>query len=173
VPTADVAVGVAAPMKSETMGVLTNKILTLTLDLPRIDTLVVTFAYPKHENVITETVQRINFVPTCYDGDIKEYYPTRRDSVLLPAPCYRTSIVIHDGASGGPVFSPSGSVFGINSTGFDGTEISFVSRVHEIFSLTIDDVAMKEGAPPRSVSVLELALAGFIVIKPPLRNPDR
>jgi hypothetical protein len=168
-PSADVAVGVAAPMRSNATGrPVTNPVLTLTLVPASIDTKVVTYAYPKHANVVTDIGQQLNFTPAYYDGDIKEYYPAGRDRVLLPEPCYRTSILIHGGASGGPVFSRSGCVFGINSTGIDGTEISYVSRINEIFALTIDDVAMIEGAPASSVSVVEIARAGHIIVEPPL-----
>jgi hypothetical protein len=168
-PTADVAVGVAAPMKSNATGLpLTNPVLTLTLVPASIDTRAVTYAYPKHANVISDSAQQINFTPAYYDGDIKEYYPYGRDRVLLPEPCYRTSILIHGGASGGPVFSRSGWVFGINSTGIDGTDISYVSRINEIFALNIDDVAMEEGALSRTVSVIEIAQAGHIIVEPQL-----
>ncbi|HEX6718881.1 MAG TPA: serine protease [Pyrinomonadaceae bacterium] len=165
-PTADVTVGVAAPMKSNTTGLhLTNKVLTLTLVPPGVDARVVTYAYPKHANLITDTRQQINFIPTFYDGDIKEYYPNGRDSVLLPEPCYRTSIRIHGGASGGPVFSRSGSVFGVNSTGIDGTDISYVSRIDEILALTIDGVAIEAGEPASPVTVLQMVDAGYLIVR--------
>ena len=167
-PIADVAVGVAAPMKRNKDGEpLTNPIFTLTLVPPGGEARIMTFAYPKHTNVIDGDVQVINFCPTYYDGEIKEYFPKGRDRVLLPAPCYRTSILIHGGASGGPVFSRSGCVFGVNSTGVDGTDISFVSRINEIFDLTVDDAVIGEG-PPRSIPVIEIARAGGILVRPPL-----
>lgn len=166
--TADVAVGVAAPMNRDQDGKpLTNPVLTLTLVRPNLDARVVTYAYPKHANRILDSAQIINFTPTWYDGNVKEYYPAGRDRVLLPAPCYRTSILIHGGASGGPVFSRSGCVFGVNSTGVDGTDISFVSRIDEIFSLTIEGVSMGS-EPPRSVPLIDITRAGHIIVSPPL-----
>src|SRR5438552_10024489 len=110
-PVADVAVGVAAPMNDPSGKPLTNPVLTLNLVPPDLNSRVVTFAYPKHSNRITNNVQPIDVRPTFYDGDITEYFPAGRDRVLLPAPCYRTSMIIHGGASGGPVFSRSGGVF--------------------------------------------------------------
>jgi len=170
---ADVAVGVAAPMKRKQDGKpLINPVLTLTFVPPDLDARVVTFAYPKHANEILDNAQIISLMPTWYDGDVKEYYPTGRDRVLLPAPCYRTSIIIHGGASGGPVFSRSGCVFGVNSTGIDGTDISFVSRINEIFSLTIEGVSMGS-EPPRSVPISEIIRAGHISVSPPLFGPRR
>jgi hypothetical protein len=166
--TADVAVGVAAPMTRNQDGKpLINPVLTLTFVAPDLDARVVTFAYPRHANQFLDNAQIINLMPTWYDGDVKEYYPTGRDRVLLPAPCYRTSIIIHSGASGGPVFSRSGYVFGVNSTGIDGTDISFVSRINEIFNLTIEDVVMGS-APPRTVPISEIIRAGHISVIPPL-----
>jgi hypothetical protein len=166
--TADVAVGVAAPMTRNRDGQpLTNLVLTLTFEPPDVGARIVTFAYPKHSNQIANGTQTFKLEPTWYDGDIKEYYATGRDRVLLPAPCYRTSIIIHGGASGGPVFSRSGWVFGVNSTGVDGTDISFVSRINEIFNLTIEDVVMGS-APPRSVPISEIIRAGHISVVPPL-----
>jgi Trypsin-like peptidase domain len=168
-PTADVAVGVAAPMKRTRDGEpLTNPILTLTLAPPDLNARVMTFAYPKHVNVtLSGGVQIVHVGPAYYDGDISEYFPAGHDRLLLSAPCYQTSMIIHSGASGGPVFSRTGAVFGVNSTGIDGTDISFVSRINEIFELAIDDVDMGDG-PPRSVPVLEIARAGHIIVRPPL-----
>jgi S1-C subfamily serine protease len=73
-------------------------------------------------------------------------------------------MIIHGGASGGPVFSRSGGVFGLNSTGMDGTDISFVSRINEIFELVVDDGQMGSERP-RSVPVAEIARAGHIVVR--------
>jgi hypothetical protein len=55
----------------------------------------------------------------------------------------------------------------VNSTGIEGTEISFVSRLHEIFQLKIDDVILGNAAPA-SVPVIEMARAGAIIVNPPL-----
>jgi Trypsin-like peptidase domain len=110
-PIADVAVGVAAPMNRNSDSTpLTNPVLTLTVVPPDLQTRVVTYAYPRYANITVDGVQMINVMPRFYDGDITEYLPTGRDRILLPGPCYRTNIAIHHCASGGPVFSPSGTV---------------------------------------------------------------
>jgi hypothetical protein len=167
-PVADVSVGVAAPMTRNSDGTpLTNPVLRLTLVPPSLQARIVTYEYPKYSNTTVEGVRCINMVPTYYDGDLIEYLETGRDRVLLPGPCYRTSIIIHHGASGGPVFSRSGAVFAVNSTGFDGTEDSYMSRINEIFALTIDDVVMND-QPSRSVRIIEMARAGHIIVSPPL-----
>lgn len=168
-PIADVGVGVAAPMSRNSDGApLANPVLRLTLMPPKLLARVVTYAYPRYANVTVDSIQRINVMPTWYDGDIIEYLPTGRDRVLLPGPCYRTNIVIHHGASGGPVFSRDGGVFAVNSTGFDGTDVSYVSRINEILDLTIDDVVM-DRPPSRSVKIIEMARAGHVLVNPPIQ----
>jgi hypothetical protein len=83
---------------------LTNPVLTLSLVPPDLNSRAVILAFPKHSNRIINNVQFIDIRPTFYDGDITEYFPAGRDRVLLPAPCYRPSMIIHGGASGGPSF---------------------------------------------------------------------
>lgn len=125
---ADVSVGVAKPARHNITGEpLPNKIVTLTVVPPIPGARVATYAYPK--TVARES--ELHFFPAFYDGLMEEHFPDGRDKVIHPAPCYRTSIHVHGGASGGPVFRPDGDVFGINSTGIDGTDVSFVSRVDE------------------------------------------
>ena len=99
--------------------------------------LVATYAYPNAIIQSAETGQLLSFNPEFYEGRIVEYLANGRDRVMLPGPCYRTDMVIHHGTSGAPVAGPSGRVFGINSTGFDGTDDFYVSRIDEIFSLEI------------------------------------
>ncbi len=160
---ADVAVGVAAPMEHRVhKQPLINPVVTLDMGSPVIGTRVVTYAYPKHSNIIEADFQRVDFKPTWYDGYLNEYLPHGRDNVLLPGFCFRTSIHIHSGASGGPVYGPSGRVFGVNSTGIDGTDISYASSVADIRLLLIHDVSIG-GLPPRPVRISELIDAGHIL----------
>lgn len=164
---ADVTVGVAASVKWQGSP-LKNPILGLTLVPPNINARVATYAYPKHKNVLGEDGRQIlALAPTFYDGDLVAYFPKGRDSVLLPGPCYQTSITVHGGASGGPVFDQNGEVFGINSTGIMGADISFVSNIKEIFDLAVDGVSI-DGGPPRRTLVRDIAHARHIVVKPPI-----
>jgi Trypsin-like peptidase domain len=166
--TADVALGAAAPMTHNKDGTpLTNRVLTLTTNGLESWARVVTYAYPKHLSIVVDGAQTIHFKPTYYDGNVVTFFPNGRDRVMLPGPCYQTTMIVHGGASGGPVFGKSGSVFGVNSTGYDDTDISFVSRIYEIFDLTIDGIVMTPGTAPCSVSVKEMAQAGHIIVNPP------
>jgi hypothetical protein len=162
----DVAVGVAAPMKHKVDGsMLMNQVLTLDSNIPERGTRIVTYAYPKNSNELVEGKQNITFEPRYYDGRLEEYLPDGRDGVMLPSSCYRTSIIIHSGASGGPVFSPNGYVFGVNSTGYDGTDISYVSSIRDIFDLSIDDVQIDDG-PVQSITIRELSRIGQVIVNP-------
>jgi len=158
---ADVAVGVAMPMHHKTTGApMPNKILTLAAAPPAIGSAVSTYAYPK-TTVERGKPQVIRFEPGFFDGSLLEHLPFGRDKVILPGPCYRTSIVIHGGASGGPVIGPSGRVFAINSTGFEANDLSYVSCISEVLDLAIPDVILPGNLTPRITTLRELAELGF------------
>ena len=71
-------------------------------------------------------------------------------------------MVIHGGASGGPVVGLSGTVFGVNSTGFENDDVSFVSPISEIMDLRIPQIVMPGSPEPRTVTVRELKERGFV-----------
>jgi hypothetical protein len=159
---ADVAVGVAMPMHhNETGKPMPNKILTIASNPPPVGSAVCTYAYPK---TIIEPgkPQVVRFEPGFYDGILVEHFPHGRDQVLLPGACFRTSMVVHGGASGGPVVGPSGTAFAINSTGFDDDTISYVSCVSQVLDLAIPGVILPGNATPQSVTVRQLRDRGFV-----------
>jgi hypothetical protein len=167
-PIADVAVGVAAPMQNnKTEQPLNNPYMFLDFKEVSVGSNVVTYAYPRFSCTQEGTSQKVEFNATYYDGYIREYFPNGRDKVVLPGPCYQTSIHIHGGASGGPVFGPNGLVFGINSTGIDGTDISYVSRTSDILHLRVDDVLVNDVS--RSVLVYDFIRAQQPVPNTPVR----
>ena len=102
--TADISVGVAAPMKNNKTGKpLMNKMLTLTSKIGKLGSKVFTYAYPR--TVINNAeVKQLHFYADYYDGEIQEYYLNGRDRVLMPGASFSTSMYVHGGASGGPVF---------------------------------------------------------------------
>jgi hypothetical protein len=167
----DVAIGVAAPMKTRDGSSLQNKILQLTTIPAPVGARIVTYAFPKHAIEARDGLSVINVVPAWYDGIVEEYYPAGRDRVVLPARCYRTSMAIHGGASGGPVFTRSGWVFGVNSTGFDGTDVSYVSSVADVLGLPVDDVSLDD-QEARRVMISELSAKGHVVWRPPLADVE-
>ena len=156
-PDADVAVGICHNMSHRVTGEpLYNKIAPLSLYLPLTNEHVYTFAYPGTK-VKKTAITNVTFNAKFYAGRIEEYHPDGRDKILLPFPCYRTSIVLHGGSSGGPVFCQNGKVFGINSTGFDGSDnISYVSRIHDTLGLKIRNVVMPNETEPRNIALTDL-----------------
>ncbi|MFA6002775.1 MAG: hypothetical protein WC881_01770 [Elusimicrobiota bacterium] len=100
--------------------------------------------------------------PTANQTDLRQY-PKGRDSCMLPTACFRTSMGIKGGASGGPVFDYRGYVFAINSSGVDGTSISFVSSIFSVFPVWISDVRIPRQAPSVSrVRIDQLREWGFV-----------
>lgn len=160
---ADIAVGVAAPMHHNTTGApMPNKILTLAAKPPLVGSNVCTYAYPK--TVIEPgKPQVVRFEPGFFDGLLLEHLPSGRDTVILPGPCFRTSIVIHGGASGGPVVDANGTVFAVNSTGFEDDDLSYVSCISQVLDLAITGVALPGDPAPRTTTVRELRDRGFVL----------
>lgn len=163
-PSCDVAVGkLVAAIDPATNELVINNKVTLTTIPPPIGEHVATFAYPNTVIESTAAGQSLHFNPDFYDGRLEESFP---DGVgLLSGPCYRTSMVIHSGASGGPVASPSRPVFAVNSTGMNGMEISHVSRIDEILSLSMV-INYEDGQ--ETISIAELVRIGKIRFDPPL-----
>ncbi|MEP7151466.1 MAG: trypsin-like peptidase domain-containing protein [Nitrospira sp.] len=159
--TADVAIGLSCPsVHEETRRSLVDVRVRLTTRQHIAGDVIATFAYPNTVIQATEAGQILSFNPEFYEGRVVEYLSNGRDRVMLPGPCYRTDMVIHHGASGGPVAGPSGKVFGINSTGFDGTDDFYISRIDEIFSL---EIATDESD---RISIQQLVNVGAVTVDP-------
>jgi hypothetical protein len=56
-----------------------------------------------------------------------------------------------------------GTVFAVNSTGYEDDIISYVSCISQILDLTIPQVALPGDAGPREVTVRELLDKGFVL----------
>ena len=159
--TADLAIGVVTPARhSETGELLSHPRVRITRRVHSIGDIVATYAYPNTVIEPRDEGQVLSFAPQFYEGQIVEYLPDGRDSVLLPGPCYRTDMVIHHGASGGPVAGPSGKVFGINATGWEGTDDFYFSRVDELLPLELHI-----GEDER-VTIQQLVDQGAVIVDP-------
>ena len=110
-------------------------------------------------------------------GVVREIYEWRRDSVMLPFPCYQVSARFDGGMSGGPVFDEYGSVCGIVCANLDGSHrdgepISYVTTLWPLFRLIID--ADRGDNYPRGIryAVIELARGGQVKVSdlPKLEN---
>jgi hypothetical protein len=74
-------------------------------------------------------------------------------------------MVIHGGASGGPVVNEAGHVFALNSTGFENSDVSYVSCLTPALDLAITDVMLPGDIKPRTTTLRELASRGFVFRK--------
>jgi trypsin-like peptidase len=128
---ADIGVALPYPAINPATGFpVIAPVCTMTATIPPIGSHIHTYAYPKTAVEETAGKLRVNFSAAYYEGRIEEYLPAGRDRVMLPGPCWRTSMTIHGGASGGPVFDERGRVFAINSTGF-----GYVSSIVPVFQV--------------------------------------
>jgi S1-C subfamily serine protease len=152
----DVAVLALMPPK-KTDAPLTNVVAPISTVMPRVGDPVFTCAHPK-THIVSQT--QIAFKAAFYKGEITKLYPHGRDASLMPGPCYETSMVIHGGASGAPVFDRRGLVIGINSTGFDETDVSFVSTVHPLFDIRVSEFVKGKKL---QISIRELAARGSVI----------
>jgi hypothetical protein len=109
-------------------------------ELP-IDHYIRSFAYPRSElgTVEENFVQNANFIGNWSEGLIEEYHPNGRDRVFLPGRCYRTSMPVLAGASGGPVFNEEGYIIGVNSTSFGEEPPSHITPLEGILDLQLFD----------------------------------
>lgn len=159
---ADVAVGVAIPMTHNTTGApMPNKVVALAKAPPSLGSTVCTYAYPK-STIVSGQPQVVHFEPGFFDGELLEHFPQGRDKVILLGPCFRTSMVIHGGASGGPVLGPNGTVFAVNSTGFEDDQVSYVSCISAALDLAITGIKLPGDVAPRNTTLRELIDRGFV-----------
>lgn len=171
---ADVSVGIAAPMHhTATKEPLLNKMMTLTAERPPLGTQVVTYAFGKSRKEMDGTKTKLMFGPRFSDGILIDYFPNGRDRSMIPWPVYETSVVIHGGASGGPVVGENGTVFAINTSGIDGQpDVSYVTPIDFILDAEIENVVLPPNPAPRTVQLRDLARRGSVAFKPafPQRN---
>jgi hypothetical protein len=164
-PRADVAIGYLSPLRHrETSEPYPNRVVTLSATYPRLGDHVVTFAYPK-TRVLAGPPHHLDFEPAYFAGKVVHHWPNGRDAVILPSACFQTTMVLHGGASGGPVFGPDGGAFGVNSTGFGEDELSFVSSVWDALDLPIPNLRFGRTAPVQNTSLRELISLGIIEVK--------
>jgi len=160
---ADIAIGYPYPMThNETGQSLATKFLALANRPCDVGTPIATYAYPK--TVVTESERRtVRFEPSYFTGRVVEHYPQGRDRFLLPGISYRTTMFLHGGSSGGPVFGTNGSVFAINSTAIDDQDVSFVTCISQALGLRIPNASLPGEDAPRDTTVYELGRNGIVI----------
>lgn len=161
----DIAIGICAEMKSPTRGILRNPIVSITTKDVEVDAPIFTYAYPDTSIGFAKKRQSIHINPHFYQGSIVEHFPERRDSAVITWPCYQTSMHIHGGASGGPVFGPNGKAFGINTSSLDpDTGTSYVTKINAALSLALTNLIIPPAKEPTPISLQELGRLGFAFI---------
>lgn len=174
-PTADVAFGVPRYecIDDASGNVVRPKVLSLTSRRPLIGAPVSTWAYPLHAVINSDEGKVFRLQPDFYDGVMEECFDDRGPSVKLTPPYFRTSINLHGGSSGGPVFDADGLVFGIASCSYDGaTDIAFVTPADALLSLEIPDHISDLATGGPTISLRRLAEQGLIVMDwSPTRSP--
>ncbi|MBB4373753.1 hypothetical protein GGD63_006581 [Bradyrhizobium sp. cir1] len=165
-PTADVAFGIPRyEFVDDTSGnVIKPKVLSLTSQMPEIGAKVSTWGYPLHRVIDDPAGQSVHLQPDFYDGVLEEYFLDRGPSAKLKPPYFRTSINLHGGSSGGPVFNAAGEVFGVASCSYDGaTDIAFVTPIGTLLELEIPEHISDSVKGGPTVSLRELVSRGRIV----------
>lgn len=164
-PTADVAFGIPRyEFVDDVSGnVIRPKVLSLSSQPPPIGTPVSTWAYPLHAVVDAEDGRVFRLQPDFYDGLLEDRFEDRGPSVKLKPPYFRTSINLHGGSSGGPVFDADGQVFGIASCSYDGaTDIAFVTPAGALLDLEIPEHISDSFASGSKITLRHLAERGLI-----------
>ncbi|MGY3532913.1 hypothetical protein ACVILK_003495 [Bradyrhizobium embrapense] len=173
--TADVAFGIPHyEIVNDSAGTtLRTKVLSFTSQAPSIGSSISTWAYPLHQvSDDGSGGQVLQLQPDFYDGILHELYEERGPSVKLKPPYYRTSINLHGGASGGPVFNTAGNVFGVASCSYDGaTDIAFVTPATALFEIDIPEHITDGAQTGPTVTLGELAARGQIAMMEGLSPP--
>jgi len=155
---ADVALGTL----DHPPGYVFNKVPKLTTNCPMIGHPIVTVGYDKDTMVSPES---IHVGPKYISGKFEEYLPTGRDRVMLPFPCYRSSMMMPGGASGGPVFDVHGHVFGINCANFEGTDISHLARIADVLDLTAHGMKFGPNEDPVDRTLRQLIDSRHVILR--------
>jgi hypothetical protein len=133
---------------------------------------VVCFGYREGKVKVTESSDgthhiELNDRPTTSIGTVTRLYPTGRDSVMLPFPCFEVEARFDPGMSGGMVIDQYGSLCGLICASLqhpnsDTSPISYVASLWPMLKTTIS--ASRGDKYPRDVSypVIDLALDGLI-----------
>lgn len=167
--TADICIGLLAETRhNETSALLHNKKLCITPVAPRQGAEIVTYTYQESLILDVENKQKMELKPKFIEGVFQENLPLGRDANIMPHPCYQIDMNIKGGSSGSPVFDSDGRVIGILISSFDGTNIAYCSRIHELMPLSLNNMKV-DGGEARKVTVKELIRHDYISVVPPIR----
>jgi hypothetical protein len=151
----DVAVmHVALPVHIETGEFIPFPLNRLRLQTPEPNARLIAFGYEKGEWANdSDGGHTLSQTFTGSTGSMKLCHPAGRDAVILPMPCFQTSVPLRSGMSGGPIITEDGFVVGVVSTGFEidgeGEAISYASMIAPSMFLTINSLDERGNEAPR------------------------
>jgi hypothetical protein len=164
-PLADVGIGFLFDKTFAERGEQTvNKMFGLTVKMPNAGERIVTYSFPRSAAFQNGNAQVLKFASAASEGVFEEFHPVRRDRSFLPGPCIRTSMPLAPGSSGGPVAFGDGYIFAINSTGYNGTDLSYVSPISSLLELAVHHVRLLDGTVRSRITLAALAEMGLIVL---------
>ena len=148
----DLAVGQADnSLEERPEGPLMNRRPILSGSVPPVGSRLVTYAYPENRIWDRSETDGLTLVSDFYEGEFLREV-AQGESPLIPHAHYETSIEIHDGASGGPVFDENGRVIGVNSRSWDfgeDSEEGHLSSILPVGLLAPIPVSLRQ-LPPQS-----------------------
>lgn len=104
-------------------------------------------------------------------GSVSSIFDKARDSVMLPFPCFESTITLFGANSGGPVFDRFGRICGVNCSGISGTNVSYHLPLSGVLDLYARDIELSPEDPvPRFRSVAELGMNRRALFDPPLER---
>lgn len=116
--------------------------VTLTTRMPHIGEKVVIVGVKHHADSPTPITDEVNMSVMSAVGEVTARYERRRDSVLLPHPCFEVSCAASGGMSGGPAFDKDGFLLGLitSSVESDTGGPTFLSLPWPAFGETINPI---------------------------------
>jgi hypothetical protein len=141
---------------------------------PPIDQKVVAFGYRESKVSVKEDSEgthhiELNDQPTVSIGTIKQIYPSGRDRVLLPFPCYEIEARFDPGMSGGMVIDENGALCGLICASLQTSDptappISYVVTLWPMFTTVIS--ANRGECYPKDVKypMIDLARDGLVSV---------
>ncbi|SNS25223.1 Trypsin-like peptidase domain-containing protein [Azospirillum sp. RU38E] len=162
---ADICVLVGENMAHPQKGLLKNHALKLKFSCQAMGKNIWTFSYPDSQIKQANGKTMMDFKPNIYRGTLEDFHSIGRDRVMLPFPCYRGTINLAGGTSGGPVFDDSSEgVFGVCLSSFSGQEdVSYYADIKLISTLLLPKCIIAD-QPEKKVRVIDLINRGFIQV---------
>lgn len=120
---------------------------------------------------VIDKIYNLDYGATLTEGSVNAVFKSARDKVMLPFPCFESSIPLYGANSGGPVFDKKGRICGINCSGIAGTEISYHIPLREVLGMRARNIEfVPEDPVARSRDILELGLLGRALFYPPVER---